>query len=102
MWLIKCCQGLEQLRFACSLGCLVSERLGGVIAGLRFIFLIMVLLSYLYTVAGLDNVYFSASFHVLQSVTAAMVLKTVFKFDEHAFVSNKTKKFNRILLYLPF
>ncbi|KAG0367980.1 hypothetical protein BGX24_003018 [Mortierella sp. AD032] len=95
--------GPEAAEICMFFGCLVGGRLGGIVAGLGFIlpgFLAMLLLSYLYTIVGLDNVYFNASFRALQPVVAAMVLKAVFKIGEHAFVFNKTKKFNRVLFIL--
>ncbi|KAG0022001.1 hypothetical protein BGZ81_008720 [Podila clonocystis] len=95
--------GPEAAEICMFFGCLVGGRVGGIVAGLGFIlpgFLAMLLLSYLYTIAGLDNVYFNASFRALQPVVAAMILKAVFKIGEHAFVSNKTKKFNRVLFIL--
>ncbi|KAF9345894.1 hypothetical protein BGX26_002631 [Mortierella sp. AD094] len=95
--------GPEAAEICMFFGCLIGGRLGGVVAGLGFIipgFLAMVLLSYLYTIAGLDNIYFNASFRALQPVVAAMVLKAVFKIGEHAFVSHKTKKFNHALFIL--
>jgi chromate transport protein ChrA len=95
--------GPEAAEICMFFGCLVGGRLGGLVAGLGFIlpgFLAMLLLSYLYTIVGLDNVYFNASFRALQPVVAAMVLKAVFKIGEHAFVSNKTKKFNHVLFIL--
>ncbi|KAF9113967.1 hypothetical protein BGX27_000430 [Mortierella sp. AM989] len=95
--------GPEAAEICMFFGCLVGGRLGGIVAGLGFIvpgFLAMVLLSYLYTIAGLDNEYFNASFRALQPVVAAMVLKAVFKIGEHAFISSKTKKFNNVLFFL--
>ncbi|KAF9422177.1 hypothetical protein BGZ76_003818 [Entomortierella beljakovae] len=95
--------GPEAAELCMFFGCLIGGRLGGVVAGLGFIipgFILMVLLSYLYTIAGLENIYFNASFRALQPVVAAMVLKAVFKIGEHAFVSNKTKKFNKVLFFL--
>ncbi|KAF9575204.1 hypothetical protein EC968_004140 [Mortierella alpina] len=95
--------GPEASELCMFFGCLMGGRLGGIVAGLGFIvpgFLAMVLLSYLYTLAGLENEYFNASFRALQPVVAAMVLKAVFKIGEHAFVDNKTKKFNNVLFLL--
>ncbi|KAF9286615.1 hypothetical protein BGZ68_002753 [Mortierella alpina] len=95
--------GPEAAELCMFFGCLVGGRLGGIAAGFGFIipgFLFMVLLSYLYTIAGLENVYFNASFRALQPVVAAMVLKAVFKIGEHAFVDNKTKKVNSVLFLL--
>ncbi|KAF9949620.1 hypothetical protein BGZ72_008644 [Mortierella alpina] len=95
--------GPEAAELCMFFGCLVGGRAGGIVAGFGFIipgFLAMVLLSYLYTIAGLENVYFNASFRALQPVVAAMVLKAVFKIGEHAFVDNKTKKINSVLFLL--
>jgi putative chromate ion transporter len=95
--------GPEAAEICMFFGCLVGGRLGGIVAGLGFMlpgYLIMTLLSYIYTIAGLENEYFNASFRALQPVVAAMVLKAVFKIGEHAFISNKTKKFNHVLFVL--
>ncbi|KAF9982148.1 hypothetical protein BGZ75_006477 [Mortierella antarctica] len=95
--------GPEATELCMFFGCLMGGRLGGIAAGLGFVvpgFLAMILMSYLYTLAGLENVYFNASFRALQPVVAAMVLKAVFKIGEHAFVDNKTKKFNNVLFFL--
>ena len=57
-------------------GCLSRGRLGGIVAGLAFIlpgFVLMLLASYVYSLAGLDNKYFNASFRALQPIVAAMV-----------------------------
>jgi chromate transport protein ChrA len=57
-------------------GCLSAGRIGGVVAGLAFIlpgFLLMLLASYLYSLAGLENAYFNASFRAVQPIVAAMV-----------------------------
>jgi len=61
------------------LGCLSAGQLGGIIAGLAFIlpgFTLILLASYLYSLAGLENVYLNASFKVLQPIVAAMVCFT--------------------------
>ncbi|KAG0355518.1 hypothetical protein BGZ54_001125 [Gamsiella multidivaricata] len=95
--------GPEAAEICMFFGCLVGGRLGGIAAGLGFIipgFLAMVLLSYLYTIAGLENAYFNASFRALQPVVAAMVLVAVFRIGEHVFVSNNTQKLNRVLFFL--
>ncbi|KAF9149021.1 hypothetical protein BG015_009209 [Linnemannia schmuckeri] len=95
--------GPEAAEICMFFGCLVGGRMGGIVAGLGFIlpgFLAMVLLSYLYTIAGLDNVYFNASFRALQPVVAAMVLRAVFQIGQHAFISSKTKQFNKVLFIL--
>ena len=57
-------------------GCLSRGRLGGIIAGVAFIlpgFTLMLVASYLYSLAGFENVYFNASFRALQPIVAAMV-----------------------------
>lgn len=49
----------------------------GIVAGIAFIlpgFILMLLASYLYSLAGLENIYFNASFKALQPIVAAMVL----------------------------
>lgn len=65
-------------------GCLSAGRIGGIIAGLAFIlpgFILMLVASYLYTLAGLENQYFNASFRTLQPIVAAMVRQIQESFD---------------------
>jgi hypothetical protein len=57
-------------------GCLSAGRIGGIIAGIAFIlpgFVLMLLASYLYSLASFENKYFNASFRALQPIVAAMV-----------------------------
>jgi chromate transport protein ChrA len=56
--------------------CLSAGRMGGIVAGIAFIlpdFLLMLLASYLYSLAGLENKHFNASFRAVQPIVAAMV-----------------------------
>lgn len=69
--------GPEAAELCMFFGCLSNGRIGGIIAGLAFIlpgFVLMLLASYLYTLSGLENVYFNASFRALQPIVAAMVI----------------------------
>jgi hypothetical protein len=71
--------GPEAAELCMFFGCLSAGRLGGIVAGLAFIlpgFVLMLLASYLYSLAGLENVYFNASFKALQPIVAAMVCST--------------------------
>jgi chromate transport protein ChrA len=68
--------GPEAAELCMFFGCLSAGRLGGIVAGIAFIlpgFLLMLLASYLYSLAGLDNKYFNASFRAVQPMVAAMV-----------------------------
>jgi chromate transport protein ChrA len=68
--------GPEAAELCMFFGCLSAGRIGGLVAGLAFMlpgFLLMILASYLYTLAGFENVYFNASFKALQPIVAAMV-----------------------------
>jgi hypothetical protein len=68
--------GPEAAELCMFFGCLSAGRLGGLVAGLAFIlpgFTLMLLASYLYSLAGLENIYFNASFRALQPIVAAMV-----------------------------
>lgn len=68
--------GPEAAELCMFFGCLSAGRIGGIVAGLGFIlpgFVLMLVASYLYTLAGLDNRYFNASFRALQPIVAAMV-----------------------------
>jgi hypothetical protein len=66
--------GPEAAELCMFFGCLSAGRLGGIVAGLAFIlpgFVLMLLASYLYSLAGFENVYFNASFKALQPIVAA-------------------------------
>src|ERR1700712_2857014 len=68
--------GPEAAELCMFFGCLSAGRIGGIVAGLGFIlpgFISMLVASYLYTLAGLENKYFNASFRALQPIVAAMV-----------------------------
>jgi hypothetical protein len=68
--------GPEAAELCMFFGCLSAGRFGGIVAGLACIlpgFMLMLLASYLYSLAGLENVYFNASFKALQPIVAAMV-----------------------------
>lgn len=68
--------GPEAAELCMFFGCLSAGRIGGIVAGIAFIlpgFILMLLASYLYTLAGLENRYFNASFRALQPIVAAMV-----------------------------
>jgi chromate transport protein ChrA len=110
--------GPEAAELCMFFGCLSAGRVGGIVAGLGFIlpgFTLMLLASYLYTLAGLDNRYFNASFRALQPVVAAMVGRTdrgqlpkvanktqVFrathKIADHSVVKQGTKKVDPFLI----
>lgn len=69
--------GPEAMELCMFFGCLSAGRLGGVVAGIAFAlpgFVLMLLASYVYSLAGLDNKYFNASFRALQPIVAAMVI----------------------------
>jgi chromate transport protein ChrA len=68
--------GPEAAELCMFFGCLSNGRVGGIVAGLAFIlpgFVLMLVASYLYTLAGLENRYFNASFRALQPIVAGMV-----------------------------
>ncbi|KAJ3330888.1 hypothetical protein HDU76_004606 [Blyttiomyces sp. JEL0837] len=95
--------GPEAGELCCYFGYLSRGRIGALIGGLGFIlpgFVLMLTLSYVYTIIGLDNAYFNASFKALQPVVAAFVVRAVHKISEHAFIDHKTKEFNPYLFIL--
>jgi chromate transport protein ChrA len=68
--------GPEAAELCMFFGCLSAGRIGGIVAGIAFIlpgFTLMLLASYLYSLAGFENIYFNASFKALQPIVAAMV-----------------------------
>lgn len=69
--------GPEAAELCMFFGCLSAGRIGGIVAGIAFMlpgFVLMLVASYLYTLAGFTNVYFNASFRALQPLVAAMVI----------------------------
>ncbi|PWW73106.1 chromate transporter [Tuber magnatum] len=93
--------GPEAAELCMFFGCLSAGRMGGIIAGLGFIlpgFLLMLLASYLYSLAGFDNVYFNASFRGVQPLVAAMILRAAHKIAEHSIIDPVTKKINPYLV----
>lgn len=67
--------GPEAVELCMFFGCLSAGRIGGIVAGVAFTlpgFLLMLLASYVYSLAGFDNKYFNASFRSLQPIVAAM------------------------------
>lgn len=68
--------GPEATELCMFFGCLSAGKLGGVVAGIAFIlpgFVLMILASYLYSLAGLENEYVNASFSAIQPIVTAMV-----------------------------
>ena len=68
--------GPEAAELCMFFGCLSAGRVGGIVAGIAFMlpgFVLMLLASYLYSLAGFENKYFNASFRALQPIVAAMV-----------------------------
>lgn len=68
--------GPEAVELCMFFGCLSAGRMGGIVAGVAFTlpgFVLMLLASYVYSLAGFDNKYFNASFRSLQPIVAAMV-----------------------------
>jgi hypothetical protein len=68
--------GPEAAELCMFFGCLSAGRLGGIVAGVAFMlpgFVLMLIASYVYSLAGLENKYFNASFRALQPIVAAMV-----------------------------
>lgn len=68
--------GPEATELCMFFGCLSAGKLGGLVAGVAFVLpglMFMILASYLYSLAGMENKYFNASFRAVQPVVAAMV-----------------------------
>ncbi|KAI9775417.1 MAG: hypothetical protein M1839_001112 [Geoglossum umbratile] len=82
-------------------GCLSRGRIGGIVAGIAFIlpgFVLMLLASYLYSLAGLENKYFNASLRALQPIVAAMILRATHKIADHSMINQSTHKVNPYLI----
>ncbi|KAI9863602.1 MAG: hypothetical protein M1813_003625 [Trichoglossum hirsutum] len=82
-------------------GCLSRGRIGGIVAGIGFIlpgFLLMLLASYLYSLAGSENKYFNASLRALQPIVSAMILRATHKIADHSVINQSTHKVNPYLI----
>ncbi|KAF1957152.1 chromate transporter [Byssothecium circinans] len=93
--------GPEAAELCMFFGCLSAGRIGGIVAGLAFIlpgFILMLVASYLYTLAGLENKYFNASFRALQPIVAAMMFKATHKITDHSVIKHGTKKVDPFLV----
>ncbi|PVI08324.1 chromate transporter [Periconia macrospinosa] len=93
--------GPEAAELCMFFGCLSAGRLGGIVAGLGFIlpgFILMLVASYLYTLAGLENKYFNASFRALQPIVAAMMFKATHKIADHSVVKHGTRTVDPFLV----
>ncbi|KAJ6141685.1 hypothetical protein N7497_010784 [Penicillium chrysogenum] len=93
--------GPEAAELCMFFGCLSAGRLGGIVAGIAFIlpgFLLMLLASYLYSLAGLENIYFNASFRAIQPIVSAMILRATHKIADHSVVDHHTRKTNPYLV----
>jgi hypothetical protein len=72
--------GPEATELCMFFGCLSAGKLGGLVAGVAFVLpglILMILASYLYSLAGLETKYFKASFRAVQPVVAAMVRRSL-------------------------
>lgn len=95
--------GPEAAELCCYFGYLAGGRWGALLGGLGFIlpgFTLMLFFSWLYSLVGLSNIYFAASFKSLNIVVAAMVARAVHKIADHALTNPKTKKPRYSLLIL--
>ncbi|EWZ28553.1 hypothetical protein FOZG_17762 [Fusarium oxysporum Fo47] len=93
--------GPEAAELCMFFGCLSAGRIGGIIAGMAFIlpgFALMLLASYLYTLAGFENKYFNASFRALQPIVAAMILRATHKIADHSVRKHDTRKVDPFLV----
>ncbi|KAH6719696.1 chromate transporter-domain-containing protein [Leptodontidium sp. 2 PMI_412] len=93
--------GPEAAELCMFFGCLSAGRLGGIVAGLAFIlpgFILMLLASYVYSLAGFDNKYFNASFRALQPMVAAMILRATHKIADHSVMNQRTRKVDPFLV----
>ncbi|KAJ5176702.1 uncharacterized protein N7482_002579 [Penicillium canariense] len=93
--------GPEAAELCMFFGCLSAGRLGGIVAGLAFIlpgFLLMLLASYLYFLAGLENIYVNGSFRAIQPMVSAMILRATHKIADHSVFNHNTRKIDPYLV----
>ncbi|KAI9776596.1 MAG: hypothetical protein M1839_009500 [Geoglossum umbratile] len=97
--------GPEAAELCMFFGCLSSGRIGGIVAGVAFIlpgFVLMLVASYLYSLVGLENLYFNASFRAVQPIVAAMILRATHKIADHSVINHTTHKVNPYLVLAAF
>ncbi|EEU33636.1 uncharacterized protein NECHADRAFT_89295 [Fusarium vanettenii 77-13-4] len=78
-----------------------AAELCGIVAGMAFIlpgFALMLLASYLYSLAGFENKYFNASFRAMQPIVAAMILRATHKIADHSVRKHDTKEIDPFLV----
>ncbi|RDW63244.1 putative chromate ion transporter [Aspergillus mulundensis] len=93
--------GPEAAELCMVFGCLSAGRIGGIVAGIAFIlpgFILMLLASYLYSLAGFENKYFNASFRAVQPIVSAMILRATHKIADHCVINHATHKVNHWLV----
>ncbi|KAH6883566.1 chromate transporter [Thelonectria olida] len=93
--------GPEAAELCMFFGCLSAGRMGGILAGIAFMlpgFLLMLLASYLYSLAGFENTYFNASFRALQPIVAAMILRATHKIADHSVRKHNSQKVDPFLI----
>ncbi|KAL8857852.1 MAG: hypothetical protein Q9178_005608 [Gyalolechia marmorata] len=93
--------GPEAAELCMFFGCLSAGRIGGIIAGIAFIlpgFLLMLLASYLYSLAGFENKYFNASFRAVQPIVAGMARAPRDPHTDHSVIDHVTRKANPYLV----
>ncbi|KAK5663843.1 hypothetical protein OQA88_46 [Cercophora sp. LCS_1] len=89
--------GPEAAELCMFFGCLSAGRIGGIIAGVAFAlpgFVLMLLASYLYSLAGFENAYFNASFRALQPI----ILRATHKIADHSVRKQDSKKVDPFLV----
>ncbi|KUL82177.1 hypothetical protein ZTR_09556 [Talaromyces verruculosus] len=95
--------GPEATELCMFFGCLSAGKLGGLVAGIAFVLpglILMILASYLYSLVGVENKYFNASFRAVQPVVAAMILRATHIIADHSVIDNKTRKINPVLVII--
>ncbi|KAI9762600.1 MAG: hypothetical protein M1840_001193 [Geoglossum simile] len=93
--------GPEAAELCMFFGCLSAGKIGGIVAGIGFIlpgFVLMLVASYLYTLAGFENKYFNASFRAVEPIVAAMILRAVHGISSHSMINPTTGKANPYLV----
>ncbi|KAK3327058.1 chromate transporter [Cercophora scortea] len=93
--------GPEAAELCMFFGCLSAGRVGGIVAGVAFAlpgFVLMLLASHLYSLAGFENKYFNASFRALQPIVAAMILRATHKIADHSVRKHNSSKIDPFLV----
>ncbi|KAK6527538.1 hypothetical protein TWF694_004521 [Orbilia ellipsospora] len=93
--------GPEAAELCMYFGCLSAGRIGGIVAGIAFMlpgFILMLVASYVYSLASFENQFVYASFRALQPIVAAMIFRATHKIADHSVRKHGSKRVDPFLV----